>query len=71
MFSLQDENLLPPPLAEALERVRNSADMMPIGQMRQVLDEELGQGWQEKYFSLFEERPIAAGTSRLRSTFST
>jgi aarF domain-containing kinase len=56
-----DENLLPPKVAEVLERVRRSADFMPFRQVERVLIEELGENWRTK-FKKFEEKPIAAAS---------
>uniref|UniRef100_A0A7S0VAZ4 ABC1 atypical kinase-like domain-containing protein n=1 Tax=Polytomella parva TaxID=51329 RepID=A0A7S0VAZ4_9CHLO len=61
MLSIQDENVLPPALAAALERVRAGADVMPRSQLRQVLEEELGVGWEGRLQS-FEWDPIAAAS---------
>jgi len=61
MLSIQDEKLMPAPLVKALERVRQSADYMPKGQLDAVLDGELGDGWRTRFES-FEERPIAAAS---------
>ncbi|XP_025836046.1 atypical kinase COQ8A, mitochondrial [Agrilus planipennis] len=61
MLSIQDESVISPQLAKALERVRQSADFMPNRQVEQVLRSELGDNWQHK-LSEFEEKPFAAAS---------
>ena len=62
MLSIQDEEgMLPPALAKALERVRQSADYMPAHQLKVQMMKELGENWQEKFKS-FEMSPIAAAS---------
>ncbi|XP_054154402.1 atypical kinase COQ8B, mitochondrial-like [Oppia nitens] len=61
MLSIQDNNLISPELQKIFERVRQSADFMPIKQMRKVLKEELGDDWQTKFKS-FDEKPFAAAS---------
>lgn len=61
LLSIQDESLISPQLAKALERVRQSADFMPEWQVSKVLEEQLGTGWREKVAD-FEMRPFAAAS---------
>nr|CAI5861035.1 unnamed protein product [Callosobruchus analis] len=61
IMSIQDESIINPELAKALERVRKSADFMPNWQVEQVMSSELGFGWRT-YFTEFEERPFAAAS---------
>jgi len=61
MLSIQDDRLLPPALTQALERVRQAADIMPRNQLEQVLTEELGANWRGNFLE-FEELPIAAAS---------
>ena len=61
MLSIQDETLLPPQLSRALEQVRQGADAMPLHQLHQQLEKELGKGWREK-FETFEDLPFAAAS---------
>ena len=61
MLSIQDDALLPPPLAAVLARVRDSADMMPQHQLRSVLSSEWGDNWEAK-LDRFDEQPIAAAS---------
>uniref|UniRef100_A0A6B2LBF6 ABC1 atypical kinase-like domain-containing protein n=1 Tax=Arcella intermedia TaxID=1963864 RepID=A0A6B2LBF6_9EUKA len=61
MLSIQDDALLPAPLTALLERVRNSADIIPFRQVERVLVKELGADWRT-HFSEFETQPIAAAS---------
>eukprot|EP01138_Halocafeteria_seosinensis_P012502 gb/GECG01012775.1/.p1 GENE.gb/GECG01012775.1/~~gb/GECG01012775.1/.p1 ORF type:complete len:699 (+),score=94.68 gb/GECG01012775.1/:1-2097(+) len=61
MLSLQDEDILPKPIADALETVRQQADMMPRRQLDRMLKSELGDNWREM-FEEFDETPIAAAS---------
>ncbi|KAK9837477.1 hypothetical protein WJX81_005202 [Elliptochloris bilobata] len=61
MLSIQDENVLPPQLTAALERVRAGADVMPRRQLEKVLVEELGDAWRAKV-AVFEDEPLAAAS---------
>ncbi|XP_048120626.1 atypical kinase COQ8B, mitochondrial [Alosa alosa] len=61
MLSIQDNSFINPQLQKIFERVRQSADFMPVWQMNKVLQEELGPGWREK-LSSFEDRPFAAAS---------
>lgn len=61
ILSIQDENVVNPELAKALERVRKSADFMPNWQLEQVLKLELGDDWRTK-FSDFQQKPFAAAS---------
>ncbi|KAI9181088.1 hypothetical protein LWI28_011329 [Acer negundo] len=61
MLSIQDESLVPAPILAALDIVRQGADVMPKWQLDQVLDAELGPGWQSKLTS-FDYDPLAAAS---------
>ncbi|XP_041994222.1 protein ABC transporter 1, mitochondrial [Salvia splendens] len=61
MLSIQDENLVPAPILQALEIVRQGADRMPKNQLNQVLDAELGSDWSSKLTS-FDYDPMAAAS---------
>lgn len=61
MLSIQDENVLPPQFAAALERVRAGADIMPRRQLEKVLVGELGPHWQSKV-AHFDFSPMAAAS---------
>ncbi|KAG0470269.1 hypothetical protein HPP92_016442 [Vanilla planifolia] len=61
MLSIQDESLVPPQILAALDIVRQGADVMPRGQLNEVLDSELGQDWSSKLKS-FDYEPLAAAS---------
>lgn len=61
MLSIQDDAFINPQLAKIFERVRQSADFMPIKQMMKALNSDLGPNWRDKLES-FEERPFAAAS---------
>lgn len=61
MLSIQDEALLPPQIAAALERVRQGADYMPARQLHAVLSAELGPAWRTR-FAAFDDKPFAAAS---------
>ena len=63
MLSLADEALIPPAIAEVLERVRSQADIMPSKQLHAQLSAELGEGWREKLGgAAFGDAPVAAAS---------
>lgn len=61
MLSIQDDAFINPHLAKIFERVRQSADFMPLKQMTKTLNNDLGPGWRDK-LEYFEERPFAAAS---------
>uniref|UniRef100_A0A8C9VIE6 Atypical kinase COQ8A, mitochondrial n=1 Tax=Scleropages formosus TaxID=113540 RepID=A0A8C9VIE6_SCLFO len=61
MLSIQDDAFINPQLAKIFERVRQSADFMPIKQMMVTLNSDLGPHWRDK-LDFFEERPFAAAS---------
>ncbi|XP_071718631.1 protein ABC transporter 1, mitochondrial [Rutidosis leptorrhynchoides] len=61
MLSIQDESLVPAPILAALDIVRQGADVMPRGQLNQVLNSELGPNWSSKLKS-FDYEPLAAAS---------
>lgn len=61
MLSIQDDAFINPQLAKIFERVRQSADFMPIKQMMKALNNDLGPNWRDK-LDMFEERPFAAAS---------
>ncbi|KAF5937235.1 hypothetical protein HYC85_024741 [Camellia sinensis] len=61
MLSIQDESIIPPPILAALDIVRQGADVMPMSQLNQVLDAELGPDWSSKLIS-FDYEPMAAAS---------
>ncbi|XP_007167252.1 atypical kinase COQ8A, mitochondrial [Balaenoptera acutorostrata] len=61
MLSIQDDAFINPHLAKIFERVRQSADFMPLKQMMKTLNSDLGPNWRDK-LEYFEERPFAAAS---------
>ncbi|EQB78536.1 chaperone activity of bc1 complex-like, mitochondrial [Camelus ferus] len=61
MLSIQDDAFINPHLAKVFERVRQSADFMPLKQMTKTLNNDLGPNWRDK-LEYFEERPFAAAS---------
>jgi len=61
MLSLESADVLPREFAEALAVLRAQADRMPDAQVRRVLGQAFGKGWQER-FSEFELEPLAAAS---------
>lgn len=61
MLSLHDENVLPSSLSKALERVRQSADYMPINQLNDQMTSQFGENWRQS-FAEFDDIPIAAAS---------
>lgn len=61
MLSIQDSEVVGPEIQAIFERVRQSADYMPVSQMRQVMDQELGDQW-KSLFKSFDEKPFAAAS---------
>ncbi|KAM5239013.1 atypical kinase COQ8A, mitochondrial [Ctenodactylus gundi] len=61
MLSIQDDAFINPHLAKIFERVRQSADFMPLKQMMKTLNSDLGPDWRDK-LEYFEERPFAAAS---------
>lgn len=62
IISIQDEAIVSPQIAAAFERVRQSADFMPVYQMERVLKSELGSDWRKQVFESFNDRPFAAAS---------
>ena len=61
MLSIQDQHLVPPEFAAILEKVRQTANIMPKKQLEKVLRDELGEDWHLKFKS-FNIDPIAAAS---------
>jgi len=61
MLSLQDSSMMPPEWQKIFDRVRASADFMPVWQVEKVLKEDLGPDWASK-MKEFEKKPFAAAS---------
>ena len=55
-FFVKDESLISPELSRIFERVRQSADFMPVRQMEKVMSAEFGHDWRQKYFKEFSDQ---------------
>ncbi|MDM7955042.1 AarF/ABC1/UbiB kinase family protein [Blastomonas sp.] len=61
LMSMDTGDFFPPELAEIMGRLRADAQHMPQGQLRNVLNQNWGRGW-EKRFASFDFKPIAAAS---------
>ncbi|WKY00067.1 hypothetical protein Q1695_014721 [Nippostrongylus brasiliensis] len=61
MLSIQDPETVPASLLEIFERVRQSADFMPLRQVEKQMAASFGSDWRSLFLS-FEERPFAAAS---------
>lgn len=61
MLSIQDNSMINPEVQKIFDRVRQSADFMPVRQMNKALRRELGANWRAKLES-FEEMPFASAS---------
>ncbi len=61
LLSLESDDFLPPEVAEILASLRDEASAMPPAQLRRVLRENWGPGWEAR-FSEFDFDPIAAAS---------
>ena len=72
MLSIQDESVVPPAIAKALERVRDGADVMPTSQLMEAIELHLGTDWRAPNGSIrdggnveviaFSNEPLAAAS---------
>ncbi|MGB5488794.1 MAG: AarF/ABC1/UbiB kinase family protein [Lysobacterales bacterium] len=61
VLSMESADFLPREFADALAILRDSADTMPLSQIKRVMGREYGKGWQ-KLFIDFNYEPIAAAS---------
>jgi aarF domain-containing kinase len=61
MLSMADNNVVPPELTQALDRVRQNADRMPAPQLHETMATELGDDWRAQFLE-FEDLPLAAAS---------
>ncbi|XP_042239831.1 serine-rich adhesin for platelets-like isoform X2 [Homarus americanus] len=61
MLSIQDSAMLNPQIQKIFERVRQSADFMPMWQLERAIESQLGAGWRSKVAS-FDDKPFAAAS---------
>jgi predicted unusual protein kinase regulating ubiquinone biosynthesis (AarF/ABC1/UbiB family) len=61
MLSMESADILPPEFANALEKLRDSANTMPLAQIQKVLNREYGKGWEDLFID-FDYTPVAAAS---------
>jgi predicted unusual protein kinase regulating ubiquinone biosynthesis (AarF/ABC1/UbiB family) len=61
MMSMDGSDIFTPEVAEIMATLRDRAEPMPLGQLAQVLDAELGADWSRR-FKRFDFKPIAAAS---------
>jgi predicted unusual protein kinase regulating ubiquinone biosynthesis (AarF/ABC1/UbiB family) len=61
LISMDTGDFLPPELARIMTRLRNDAHPMPPAQLKQVINNQMPNGWL-KSFKKFDVRPIAAAS---------
>ena len=61
MLSIQDSTLVPPHVLEAFKKVREHSYTMPDEQLEQILCEEYGRDWENRFVS-FDRTPVAAAS---------
>lgn len=61
MLSIQDSSTVPPALLQIFERVRQSADFMPLKQVHRQMRDAFGDDWRDK-FQEFDDKPFACAS---------
>lgn len=61
MLSMEGADILPREFTDALAVLRDSADTMPLTQIRRVLGREYGKGWEDKFID-FDYMPVSAAS---------
>ena len=61
MLSMESADILPREFADALAVLRDSADTMPLAQIRGVMGREYGKGWEDKFID-FDYMPVSAAS---------
>lgn len=61
IISMESADFLPREFADALAVLRDSADTMPLGQIRRLMGREYGKGWENRFID-FNFEPIAAAS---------
>ncbi|KAG0151632.1 hypothetical protein CROQUDRAFT_36686, partial [Cronartium quercuum f. sp. fusiforme G11] len=60
-MSIQDAKILPPQIEAIFSKVQNTADYMPMWQTEQVMKQELGPAWRDRFLK-FSDTPLAAAS---------
>ena len=61
MLSMESADILPREFADALAVLRDSANTMPLTQIRRVMGREYGKGWEDKFID-FDYMPVSAAS---------
>ena len=61
ILSMESADFLPREFADALAILRDSADTMPLSQIRRLIGREYGKGWEQRFID-FNYEPIAAAS---------
>lgn len=61
ILSMESADFLPPEFADALAILRDSANTMPHSQIRRLMGQEYGKGWENR-FEHFDFEPVAAAS---------
>lgn len=61
MLSIQDSSTVNPALLQIFERVRQSADFMPLKQVHRQMRDAFGDDWRDK-FEQFDDKPFACAS---------
>ena len=61
ILSMESADFLPREFSDALAILRDSADTMPLTQIKRVMGREYGKGWQDRFID-FNFEPIAAAS---------
>ena len=61
ILSMESADFLPREFSDALAILRDSADTMPLSQIKRVMGREYGKGWQSKFID-FNYEPVAAAS---------
>ena len=61
ILSMESVDILPKEFSDALAILRDSANTMPDSQIRRVMGQAYGKGWEER-FEVFDYEPIAAAS---------
>jgi len=61
MLSMEGADILPREFTDALAVLRDSADTMPLTQIRRVMGREYGKGWEDNFID-FDYMPVSAAS---------
>jgi len=70
ILSMESADFLPREFADALAILRDSADTMPLSQIKQVMGREYGKGWQSKFVDFDYEPTASASIGQVHRVFT-